>query len=73
MLDAGVSTRRGVMNAHRELAYSDADNTWRAAPGGLLRSEQAQDSAVILPLYHQMTADEQERVVDTLRAAVAAQ
>jgi dTDP-4-amino-4,6-dideoxygalactose transaminase len=69
MLDQGVSTRRGVMNAHREASYPAG--TWRGAPGGLARSEAAQDEAVILPLYHQMTDDEQAKVVEALRDAVS--
>jgi dTDP-4-amino-4,6-dideoxygalactose transaminase len=68
MLDDGVSTRRGVMNAHREPAYPAG--TWRAS-GPLTRSEQAQDTAIILPLYHQMTGDEQLRVVASLAQAVS--
>jgi dTDP-4-amino-4,6-dideoxygalactose transaminase len=68
MLDDGVSTRRGVMNAHREPAYPAG--TWRA-PGPLTRSEQAQDTVIILPLYHQMTGDEQQRVVASLAQAVS--
>jgi dTDP-4-amino-4,6-dideoxygalactose transaminase len=69
MLDEGVSTRRGVMNAHRERAYHDAP--CRVA-GPLTRSERAQDTAVILPLYHQMTEADQDRVVETLRHAIGA-
>jgi dTDP-4-amino-4,6-dideoxygalactose transaminase len=68
MLDAGVSTRRGVMNAHREASYPPS--SWRAAPGGLHRSEAAQDSAVVLPLYQQMTTGEQDRVVAALVGAM---
>ena len=67
MLDAGVSTRRGVMNAHRERAY--AQGPCRVS-GDLRRSEQAQDTALILPLYHQMTESDQDRVVAALRAAM---
>jgi dTDP-4-amino-4,6-dideoxygalactose transaminase len=67
MLDDGVSTRRGVMNAHREGAYPAG--SWRA-PGPLTRGEQAQDTAVALPLYHDMTDDDQDRVVDSLTRAV---
>jgi perosamine synthetase len=69
MLDDGVSTRRGVMNAHREGAYPAG--TWRA-PGPLARSERAQDTVVMLPLYHDMTVDEQDRVIDSLTRAVVA-
>jgi dTDP-4-amino-4,6-dideoxygalactose transaminase len=67
MLDAGVSTRRGVMNAHRERAYVD---TPCRVSGTLARSEQAQDTALILPLYHQMTETDQDRVVAALGDAV---
>jgi dTDP-4-amino-4,6-dideoxygalactose transaminase len=63
MLDAGIATRRGVMNAHRERAYPAG--TWRAA-GSLTQSEEAQDTTVILPLFHQLTEEDQDRVVDTI-------
>ena len=68
MLDEGVATRRGVMNAHLEGAYPPG--TWRAA-GSLARSEEAQATAVVLPLFHQMTDGEQERVVTALTCALA--
>ncbi len=81
MLDAGVSTRRGVMCAHREPAY--AEPSWSCGgPGGcacgeghcerLAESERAQDQCVLLPLYHQMTEEDQDYVVDLLRSAVRA-
>jgi len=66
MLDAGVSTRRGVMCSHREAAYACLD---RHAP--LSRSEQAQDRCIVLPLYGQMTAADQDHVADALRQACA--
>ena len=61
------ATRRGVMNAHLEAAYPPG--TWRAA-GALTRSEEAQATALVLPLFHQMTDGEQERVVASLTCAV---
>jgi dTDP-4-amino-4,6-dideoxygalactose transaminase len=67
MLDAGVSTRRGIMCAHREPAY--AREPWLAGPSGLGASEAAQDHGLILPLFHQLTEDEQTAVADALRAA----
>jgi dTDP-4-amino-4,6-dideoxygalactose transaminase len=67
MLDAGISTRRGVMNAHRERAYPAG--TWRAA-GSLHQSEEAQDTTVILPLFHQLTEEEQDKGVDAIGAIV---
>jgi dTDP-4-amino-4,6-dideoxygalactose transaminase len=63
MLDAGVATRRGIMCAHREDGYR---NGWR-----LPNSEFAQDRRIILPLYHQMTGDEQGLVAETLKKACA--
>jgi dTDP-4-amino-4,6-dideoxygalactose transaminase len=63
MLDAGVATRRGIMCAHREDGYR---NGWR-----LPNSEFAQDRRIILPLYHQMTEDEQSLVAETLKRACA--
>jgi dTDP-4-amino-4,6-dideoxygalactose transaminase len=69
MLDDGVSTRRGVMNAHRERSYPAG--TWRAA-GPLTRGECAQDTTIALPLYHAMTFDDQDRVVESLTRAVVA-
>ncbi|ACK73840.1 DegT/DnrJ/EryC1/StrS aminotransferase (plasmid) [Gloeothece citriformis PCC 7424] len=77
MLDAGISTRRGIMCAHREPAYQQ--ETWFCGVGDegchcekgscdrLIESEQAQDHSIILPLFHQMTEQEQERVVEILK------
>ena len=67
MLDEGVATRRGVMNAHREAAYPPG--SWRAS-GPLDQSERAQDTALALPLYHQMTTDDLERVAASLERAL---
>jgi perosamine synthetase len=60
MLDAGISTRRGVMCTHRESPYAGG------APS-LPHSEAAQDHCVMLPLYGQMTAEDQQLVADGLR------
>jgi dTDP-4-amino-4,6-dideoxygalactose transaminase len=64
LLDAGIATRRGVMNVHREKSYPSG--SWRAA-GPLTRSEHAQDRMVALPLFHEMTDEQQDRVIDALR------
>lgn len=80
MLDAGVATRRGIMCAHREQAYSC--EPWSCGKGAdgcscptstcakLTGSERAQDISIVLPLYHQMTSAEQDRVVIALRQAL---
>ncbi|MGE5608600.1 MAG: DegT/DnrJ/EryC1/StrS family aminotransferase [Bacillota bacterium] len=60
LLDRGISTRRGIMNAHQEPAYADLP------PQKLPCSEVARDSAVLLPLYHAMTDADQDYVVDQI-------
>jgi perosamine synthetase len=77
MLDAGVATRRGVMNAHREPAYDR--KLWRCGDDGcdcqpgtcarLRHSERAQDRSIVLPLFHQMTESDQDTVIAALREA----
>jgi dTDP-4-amino-4,6-dideoxygalactose transaminase len=67
LLDAGIATRRGAMNAHREAAYPSA--TWRSS-GPLRQSEEAQDTAIVLPLYHQLTESDQDRVIGEVRRVV---
>jgi perosamine synthetase len=59
LLERGISTRRGIMCAHREPVYKR--QPWRS-PSGLPCSERSQDRSILLPLYPQMTADEQESV-----------
>jgi dTDP-4-amino-4,6-dideoxygalactose transaminase len=70
LLDEGISTRRGVMNAHREKAYPPG--TWRVAPAqSLARSEEAQDTAIMLPLFHDLQDADQDRVVDAVLRSVS--
>ena len=67
MLDAGIGTRRGIMCAHREPAYQM--ETWACRSNHLTESEQAQNHAILLPLFHQMSEQEQDAVVNELKAA----
>jgi perosamine synthetase len=64
LLDAGVASRRGIMCIHREPAY--AALTCRFP---LPHSEAAQQQCIILPLYIQMKAEEQELVAFSLAGA----
>jgi len=66
MLDEGVATRRGVMCSHREPPYASARC---ASP--LAQSVAAQDHCIILPLYPQMTEQEQWQVAESLKRACA--
>jgi len=70
LLDQGIATRRGIMCAHREPAYKIQE--WRAA-GSLSESERAQEECILLPLYHQLTKEEQESIAVNLRAAITAE
>ncbi len=82
LLDRGVSTRRGIMCAHREPVYRTEPWSCGLGPGAcgcaagtcarLRESEQAQDRCIAIPLYPQMTGAEQDRVAEALTSAVAA-
>ncbi|HYX69098.1 MAG TPA: DegT/DnrJ/EryC1/StrS family aminotransferase [Terriglobales bacterium] len=79
MLEAGIATRRAVMCAHREPAYRQ--EPWSCGlpreecgcpPGPCTRlreSERAQDQAIVLPLFHQMTLRDVDRVASALGRA----
>src|SRR6185503_6376221 len=69
MLDEGISTRRGVMSAHREPAYRR--EPWRAEHRHALAiSEEISDDGLILPLFGEMTDDDQVRVAAELARAI---
>jgi dTDP-4-amino-4,6-dideoxygalactose transaminase len=60
LLEVGVSTRPGVMNAHQEGAYADKLAVC------LPVSEAAAEQVLLLPLYDALTDDDQDRVVTEL-------
>jgi dTDP-4-amino-4,6-dideoxygalactose transaminase len=64
LLDRGISTRRGVMNSHLEPAYGGR-GMYRAN-GSLARSETAQHTSIVLPLFAQMSEDDVRYVADEL-------
>lgn len=64
LLAAKVSTRRGIMNAHQEAAYTTA------GPFHLPESEAARDNTVLLPLFHAMSDADQDYVIECLRGAL---
>jgi dTDP-4-amino-4,6-dideoxygalactose transaminase len=79
LLDAGVASRRGVMCAHLEPAYAEepwscgdpaCDHTARRCVR-LRESERAQAHSIILPLYQQMTDEDQAYVTASLAKACA--
>jgi dTDP-4-amino-4,6-dideoxygalactose transaminase len=57
----GVSARRGIMAAHLEPAYADV------TPAPLPVTERITRESLILPLHHQLTAENQDHIVGVLR------
>jgi perosamine synthetase len=55
LLDNGISTRRGIMNAHQEQPY--------ASDLALPHSENARDSVILLPVFNGMKEGDVEEVV----------
>jgi perosamine synthetase len=78
LLDEGIASRRGVMCIHREPAYPRG--TWTCGQTGcdcppgtcrcLVESESAQDHALLMPLFHEMTLGQQEQVMLALRNGI---
>jgi dTDP-4-amino-4,6-dideoxygalactose transaminase len=62
LLDQGIATRRGIMCSHREAPYADIERL-----RDLRQSELAQDHSILLPIYAQMSEDDQQRVTHALR------
>ncbi|WP_022722506.1 DegT/DnrJ/EryC1/StrS aminotransferase family protein [Rhodopseudomonas sp. B29] len=63
LLDQGIATRRGIMCSHREAPYRGDEQRH-----SLRQSELAQDHSILLPIYAQMTEDDQARVAGALMA-----
>lgn len=66
LLDRGVSSRRGIMAIHRESPYRDTK--WDAL---LPMTNLVTDTAIVLPLFFEMTEDEQDYVIDCLEHVTA--
>lgn len=63
LAEAGISARRGIMAAHLEPAYQDQPHAT------LPVTERLTARSLILPLFHDMTEEEQDRVVSVVRSA----
>ena len=57
-----ISARRGIMAAHRQPPYRSS-----APQAGLPHTERLTDHTLILPLFHNLTEGEQDRVLAVLR------
>jgi len=65
LLEQGIASRRGVMAAHREPAYKKLR---LRVP--LPATNEADRTAIVLPLYHAMTAADQDRVIEAVLSLV---
>jgi dTDP-4-amino-4,6-dideoxygalactose transaminase len=65
LADSDVSARRGIMAAHRQPAYVNHPSA------ALPVTERLTDRTLILPVFHQMTTQEQDVVVAAVRLAAA--
>jgi len=63
MRTAGISTRRGIMASHLEPAYAGHPHA------ELPVTERLSRQSILLPLFHEMTDSDQDRVVAVLRRA----
>jgi dTDP-4-amino-4,6-dideoxygalactose transaminase len=66
LAEAGISARRGIMAAHLEPAYADVH-------ADLPVTERLTSDSLILPLFHEMTLDQQDYVISATTTALAEQ
>ncbi|SFH02641.1 dTDP-4-amino-4,6-dideoxygalactose transaminase [Actinopolymorpha cephalotaxi] len=66
LLAAGISGRRGIMAAHREPAYATSASGRNA---DLPVTDRLTSRSLILPLFHELTEEEQDRVVHVIATA----
>lgn len=62
MLDRGISTRRGIMAIHREMPYFE--ERWA---NRFPETDSVTSNCIILPLYHAMTEEDQDYVIESIR------
>jgi dTDP-4-amino-4,6-dideoxygalactose transaminase len=65
LMDEGISSRRGIMTTHREMAYKK-----EFAGLSLPVSEKACDRSIILPLYVPMANDDIEKIISTFKKII---
>jgi dTDP-4-amino-4,6-dideoxygalactose transaminase len=61
LASAGISARRGIMASHTEPAYADYRRS-----AELPVTERISANSLILPLFHQLTRDEQDQVISAM-------
>jgi perosamine synthetase len=69
LLRDGIATRRGVMAIHEEGAYADGPES---GPGALPHTEAVTRETLMLPLFPDLTEEQQDHVIDRLGANLLA-
>src|SRR5258707_4130835 len=64
LASVGASARRGIMAAHLEPAYADTQVS-------LPVTERLARHSLILPLFHQMTREQQDHVASVVKSALS--
>ncbi|MCY7289566.1 MAG: DegT/DnrJ/EryC1/StrS family aminotransferase, partial [Cryobacterium sp.] len=67
LADGGISARRGIMAAHRQPPYAGGPSI----RGPLPVTERLTERTLILPVYHQLSEEDQRSVIDVLLAPSA--
>ncbi|MDO8446228.1 MAG: DegT/DnrJ/EryC1/StrS family aminotransferase [Deltaproteobacteria bacterium] len=62
LLDKGIATRPGIMNAHKEKPYSDSIFDLR-------ESEEARENVLLLPIFSEMKESDVRMIADLIRNA----
>lgn len=77
LLNAGISTRRGIMSAHREPIY--LEEAWSCGPNryicdcpplscqNLRESEQAQAQSILLPIFPELSEEQQDFIIAQIK------
>lgn len=68
LLDNGISSRRGIMTAHRETAYAEYCKDTK-----LPISEDACDRSILIPLFVPIAQDEIDKVISTFKKLLLAE
>jgi perosamine synthetase len=71
LLQDGIATRRGVMAIHEEASYRDQTEAEGSRPA-LEHTEAATRETLMLPLFPDLSEDEQDYVIERLAASVLA-
>jgi perosamine synthetase len=66
LVERGVACRRGIAPVHREPLYASRFN-----PASLPTTDEVSATTVLLPMFASLADDDQRRVIDTVRHAVA--